>query len=87
MIECEFNVLPRGWHNKEESFILWKPLERNSECMVIQTLNMVFDAKSYQRMPREVTGKIDGKGSIDNLFTKIINADYMTCNKGTSCFF
>ena len=75
MIEYVFNVLPRGCGNKEESFILWEPLEVNSECMVSQTVNKVVYAKSYQRMPREVFGEIAGKGSIDNLFTEIISLE------------
>ena len=57
------------------SFILREPLEVNSECMVIQTLNKVFYEKSYQRMPREVFGEIVGNGSIDNLFTKMISLE------------
>ena len=72
MIEHILNVLLGGRGNKEESFILRENLEVNSACIVIQTLNKVFYAKSYQRIPR---GEIDGKGSIDNLFAEIISSE------------
>ena len=68
MIEYEFNVLPEGCANKEDSFIFRERLEVNVECKGNQTLNKVFYAKSYQRLPLEVIGRIAGNGSIDNLF-------------------
>ena len=68
MTEYEFNVLPEGCAIKEDSFIFRELLEVNDECKGNQTLNKVFYAKSYQRLPLEVIGKIAGNGSIDNLF-------------------
>ena len=61
MSEYVFNVLLGGCGNKEVSYILPEPLEVNSECMVTQTLNKVFYARSYQRMSRVVFGEIAGK--------------------------
>jgi hypothetical protein len=64
MIKYVFNILLGGRGNKKGSFLRQLP-EVNNACIVIQTLNKIFYAKSYRRMPR---GGITGKGCIDKSY-------------------
>jgi len=57
------------------SLLFFGRLWKYSACIVIQTLNKAYYTKSYQRMPFEVFVEITSKGSIDNLFTKIISLE------------
>jgi hypothetical protein len=64
MIKSVFNVLLEDRGNKK-GFFLREQSEVNNACIVIQTLNKIFYAKSYRRMPR---GGITGKGFIDKSY-------------------
>jgi hypothetical protein len=64
MIKHVFDVLLGGRGNKKGSF-LREQSEVNNVCFVVQTLNKIFYAKSYRRMPR---GEISGKGCIDKSY-------------------
>jgi len=57
------------------SLLFFGRLWKYSAFIVIQTLNKAYYTKSYQRMPFEVFVEITSKGSIDNLFTKIISLE------------